>query len=39
VEAQGCFVDKSEIMARVWPGVAVEENNFHVQIAALPRVF
>jgi adenylate cyclase len=38
-EAQGGFVDKGEIMARVWPGVVVEENNFHVQVSALRRVF
>ncbi len=33
--AKGEVVGKDEIMNRVWPGVAVEENNLQVQISAL----
>ncbi|MBV9861793.1 MAG: winged helix-turn-helix domain-containing protein [Alphaproteobacteria bacterium] len=33
--ARGALVTKDELMARVWPGLAVEENNLHVHIAAL----
>ncbi|MEI9984104.1 MAG: winged helix-turn-helix domain-containing protein [Aliidongia sp.] len=35
VEAGGGLVTKSELMDRVWPGVAVEEHNIQVQISAL----
>jgi TolB-like protein len=37
VEAGGALVTKSELMERVWPNVAVEENNLAVQISALRR--
>ena len=33
--AQGEAVSKGEIMDRVWPGLAVEENNIQVHISAL----
>lgn len=35
LEARGEIVTKPEMMARVWPGVIVEEGNIAVQIAAL----
>lgn len=35
LEARGEIVTKAEMMARVWPGVIVEEGNITVQIAAL----
>jgi predicted ATPase/DNA-binding winged helix-turn-helix (wHTH) protein len=35
VEARGALVPKDELMARVWAGVGVEENNLQVQISAL----
>jgi predicted ATPase/DNA-binding winged helix-turn-helix (wHTH) protein len=34
-EARGALVPKDELMARVWAGVGVEENNLQVQISAL----
>jgi TolB-like protein/DNA-binding winged helix-turn-helix (wHTH) protein/Flp pilus assembly protein TadD len=34
-EARGALVTKDEILARVWPGTVVEENNLVVQIATL----
>jgi DNA-binding winged helix-turn-helix (wHTH) protein len=34
-EADGSLVSKSELMARVWPGVVVSEENLKVQISAL----
>src|SRR5215469_11308779 len=37
VEAGGALVTKSELMERVWPNLAVEENNLAVQISALRR--
>ena len=33
--AKGETVTKDELMARVWPGRVVEENNVHVHISAL----
>ncbi len=36
-EASGAVVAKSALMDRVWPGIAVEEGNLTVQIAALRR--
>ena len=33
--ANGDVVGKDEILARVWPGVVVEENNVQVQISTL----
>src|SRR5215469_16075032 len=38
VEAGGALVSKDEIMAAVWPGTVVEDNNLTVQIAALRRI-
>lgn len=35
LEADGEVVAKSELLAKVWPGVIVEEGNISVQIAAL----
>ncbi|MGH7113544.1 MAG: winged helix-turn-helix domain-containing protein, partial [Stellaceae bacterium] len=35
--AEGALVTKDELMARVWPGVVVAENNIHVHISALRR--
>jgi predicted ATPase/DNA-binding winged helix-turn-helix (wHTH) protein len=37
VSAQGGVVTKDELMARVWAGVVVEENNLQVHISALRR--
>ena len=34
-EADGSLVNKSELVARVWPGVVVSEENLKVQISAL----
>ena len=33
--AEGAVVSKDELMARVWGGVVVEENNLQVHISAL----
>ena len=33
--AKGDVVSKTELLARVWPGVAVGENNLQVQISLL----
>jgi TolB-like protein/DNA-binding winged helix-turn-helix (wHTH) protein/Flp pilus assembly protein TadD len=38
VAAEGDLVAKDEIMAAVWPGTVVEDNNLTVQIAALRRI-
>jgi TolB-like protein/Tfp pilus assembly protein PilF len=38
ITAGGGLVSKDEIMAAVWPGTVVEENNLTVQIAALRRM-
>src|SRR3954451_20811455 len=38
VQGRGGIVSRSKIMDEVWPGVAVEENNLTVQLAALRRV-
>jgi predicted ATPase/DNA-binding winged helix-turn-helix (wHTH) protein len=38
VELRDRVVGKDELMARVWPGVVVEENNLTVQISALRKV-
>jgi TolB-like protein len=35
VETAGNLVTKDELMERVWPGIAVEENNIQVQIWSL----
>ena len=39
VESGGALVTKDAILTRVWPDVAVEENNIQVQVSALRRVF
>jgi TolB-like protein len=36
--AEGAVVSKDELMARVWSGVVVEENNLHFQISSLRKV-
>ena len=33
--AGGAVVSKDELIARVWPGVVVEENNLHFHISSL----
>ena len=38
-ESEGALVTKDAILTRVWPDVAVEENNIQVQVSALRRVF
>jgi TolB-like protein len=38
VEADGAVVSKDALMARVWPGTIVEENNLQVQVSALRKV-
>jgi len=38
VAAEGALVTKSELMAKVWPDITVEENNLQVQVYALRRV-
>jgi TolB-like protein len=38
IEGDGDLVSKDEIMAAVWPGTVVEENNLTVQISALRRI-
>ena len=38
VERPGDLIRRAEIIAVVWPGIAVEESNLDVQIAALRRV-
>lgn len=37
VAADGALVTKSELMAKVWPGITVEENNLQVQVYAVRR--
>jgi TolB-like protein/tetratricopeptide (TPR) repeat protein len=39
VKRQGQLANKDELMAEVWPGTFVEENNLQVQISALRKVF
>ena len=38
VAAPGTLVTKNEILSRVWPDTAVEENNLQVQVSALRKV-
>ena len=38
VKRQGKVATKDELMAEVWPGMVVEENNISVQISALRKV-
>ena len=35
ISAKGDVVSKDELMARVWPGLVVEEGNIHVHISAM----
>src|SRR5919199_1671069 len=35
VSAKGDLVTKDELMARVWPGIVVEENNVQVHVSSL----
>lgn len=35
LDARGSIVSKDQLMERVWPGIAVEESNLTVQVAAL----
>jgi predicted ATPase/DNA-binding winged helix-turn-helix (wHTH) protein len=37
IDRRGKLVSKNELLDLVWPGLAVEENNLHVQMAALRR--
>jgi predicted ATPase/DNA-binding winged helix-turn-helix (wHTH) protein len=37
VDQQGRLLSKHELLDLVWPGLAVEENNLHVQIVSLRR--
>lgn len=37
VAADGALVTKSDLMAKVWPGITVEENNLQVQVYAVRR--
>src|SRR5262245_47036161 len=37
--AKGDLVTKDELMARVWPGVVVEENAIQVHVSAMRRAF
>jgi TolB-like protein/Tfp pilus assembly protein PilF len=37
--AGGHVVTKDELLARVWPGLIVEENNLQVQVSALRKIF
>jgi predicted ATPase/DNA-binding winged helix-turn-helix (wHTH) protein len=39
IEARGVVLGKDALMARVWPGQVVEENNLEVQISALRAAF
>src|ERR1700730_15856284 len=38
IEGDGDLVSKDEIMATVWPGTVVEDNNLTVQISVLRRI-
>jgi DNA-binding winged helix-turn-helix (wHTH) protein len=39
LEADGSLVSKEELLARVWPGIAVAEENLKVQVFALRKAF
>jgi predicted ATPase/DNA-binding winged helix-turn-helix (wHTH) protein len=39
VRRSGQLVTKDELLAEVWPGVVVEENNLQAQVSALRKVF
>src|ERR1700730_8383584 len=38
IKSDGDLVSKDEVMAAVWPGTVVEDNNLTVQISALRRI-
>src|SRR5881396_3852727 len=38
VNSHGQLVTKDELMAEVWPGIVVEENNLQVHVSALRKV-
>jgi predicted ATPase/DNA-binding winged helix-turn-helix (wHTH) protein len=38
IERAGQLVTKDELLAEVWPGVVVEENNLQVQVSALRKI-
>ena len=38
VSRHGELVTKDELMAAVWPGIVVEENNIQVHVSALRKV-
>ena len=39
LEANGSLVSKQQLLARVWPGIVVAEDNLKVQVFALRRAF
>src|SRR5246127_5982301 len=39
LEADGSLVSKEELLARVWPGIVVTEDNLKVQVFALRKAF
>jgi len=39
IRAEGKTVTKDEILRHVWPNSVVEENNIHVQLSALRKIF
>ncbi|WP_144113897.1 ATP-binding protein [Paraburkholderia sp. BCC1886] len=39
IRAEGKTVTKDEILQHVWPNSVVEENNIHVQLSALRKIF
>jgi predicted ATPase/DNA-binding winged helix-turn-helix (wHTH) protein len=39
IERPGQLVTKDELMAQVWPGVVVEENNLQAQVSTLRKIF
>jgi DNA-binding winged helix-turn-helix (wHTH) protein len=38
IDRSGDLVSRAEILEAVWPGIAVEDSNLNVQIAALRRI-
>src|SRR6202042_2003139 len=38
VESAGQLVTKDALLAQVWPGVVVEENNLQVQVSSLRKI-
>ncbi|WP_374676437.1 winged helix-turn-helix domain-containing protein [Ideonella sp.] len=39
IEHRDRVVSKNELLERVWPGLVVEDNNLHVHVSALRKVF